>query len=175
MTAEQPIAPSSRRAYVFQDWEANQPALKPRLVLAYFRLAQVAPRPLAKVIRLSYRIFADWILGIELEWQTKVGPGLELHHGSGLVVHPKAVLGSRVQLRHGVTIGHKRPGGPWPVIGDDVEFGAGAVVIGGVHVGDGAVIGANAVVVKDVPAGRTVAGNPARLLEPKASAPTPAP
>lgn len=162
---KRPTPSESRLAYIFQDWETNQPALKPRIVLAFFRLAQIAPRGTRPFFRHSYRLFAEWLLGIELQWQTQVGPELQLHHGTGLVVNPKAVIGARCQLRHGVTIGHKVKGGPAPIIGDDVEFGAGAIVIGGVHVGSGATIGANAVVVKDVPAGRTVVGNPARLLD----------
>jgi serine acetyltransferase len=156
---------SARRDWLFQDWETNAPAMKPRVLLVFFRLAQRPPRGLAKPIRLAYRLFSDWMLGIELHWQTPTGPRLRIDHGHGLVVHPDAVLGSDVRLRHGITVGNDRVGGGVPRIGDGVDFGAGVVVLGDIDVGAGAILGANAVVLKDVPPGATMVGIPARALE----------
>jgi serine acetyltransferase len=138
------------------------------LVLAY-RLTALARtwgqeslgRRLAVVpVLLAYRLVVEWVLGVELPAQVQAGPGLRIRHGQGLVVNTGTVLGANVLLRHNVTIGNIRRGPgdttACPVIGDDVELGAGAVVVGPITVGDGARIGANAVVSFDVPAGATV-------------------
>ncbi|MBM7520288.1 serine O-acetyltransferase/putative colanic acid biosynthesis acetyltransferase WcaB [Nocardioides nitrophenolicus] len=164
------MPPTSLRAEVLQDWRANRPDPRGRLVLAAFRLAHRASRNRSGAWRvpataygLLYRVLVEWVLGIEIPWKTSIGPGARLRHGVGLVVNDRSVIGARVLLRHGVTIGNARAGGPCPVIGDDVEIGAGAVIVGGITVGDGARIGANAVITKDVPAGAVAVGNPMRL------------
>lgn len=150
--------------WVLQDWEANQPAAKTRVVLAFFRVAQRPPAGTASAVRFSYRLFTDWLLALELPWQVEAGPQLRIDHGQALVVHPGTKLGDRCKLRHGVTIGQAHRGGAVPVIGDDVDFGAFAIVLGDVHVGNGATIGAGAVVTRSIPAGGVAVGNPARLL-----------
>ena len=82
-----------------------------------------------------------------------------LPHPFGVIIHSRALIGSRVTVMQQVTIGTKNPGdNAAPVIEDDVYIGAGAKVLGGIRVGRGAVIGANAVVTRDVPAGCTVVG-----------------
>lgn len=89
------------------------------------------------------------------------------HRGVGVVIHPQARIGERCLLRAHVVIGGGgRRGGPTgaPVIGDDVEIGAGAKLLGPIRIGDGATIGANAVVLCDVPAGAVAVGVPARVL-----------
>ena len=111
-------------------------------------------------VLVAYRLVVEWMLGVELPPQVQAGPGLRIRHGQGLVVNTGTVLGRDVMLRHNVTIGNIRRGPgdttACPVIGDGVELGAGAVVVGPVTVGDGALIGANAVVSSDVPAGAVV-------------------
>lgn len=140
------------------------------ILLISFRLAQASlgnrerPRRSAIPVVLGYRVISELILGIELRPKTRVGPGLAVHHRFGTVVNNNAQIGSQVVLRHGVTIGHARVGGGAPVIGDRVEFGAGAMVIGDVTVGDDAVVAAGAVVVDDVSPRTVVAGNPARQI-----------
>ncbi|WP_199720335.1 hypothetical protein [Pseudokineococcus lusitanus] len=104
------------------------------------------------------------ITGLELPKEVVVGPGLRVHHAGTVVVHPRARLGARCTLRQGVTLGERRPGAGAPTLGDDVEVGAYAQVLGPVVVGDGARIGALALVIHDVPAGAVVAAAPARLL-----------
>jgi putative colanic acid biosynthesis acetyltransferase WcaB len=83
-------------------------------------------------------------------------------------VHEGAVLGTGCTLRQSTTIGAKQLAdgtqSASPVLGEGVDVGANAVILGAVRVGDHAVIGAGAVVVKDVPAGAVVAGNPARII-----------
>ena len=85
--------------------------------------------------------------------------------GTALVSHGGAVIGSGCTLRHCTTIGMKSHPDDVPLIGDRVDIGCNSVIIGRIRVGDGAVIGAGSVVVKDVPAGAVVVGNPARQVE----------
>jgi putative colanic acid biosynthesis acetyltransferase WcaB len=151
------------------DVAANKHDPKGLVLVVSYRLAAEArrfgqgklTRRLAVLpVLLAYRILVEWVLGVELPAQVQAGPGLRIRHGQGLVVNTGTVLGADVMLRHNVTIGNIRrgPGDTTgcPVIGDGVEFGAGAVVVGDITVGDGALIGANAVVSRDVPAGAVV-------------------
>lgn len=153
------------------DLAANRHSSKGRVVVTAYRCAQWAeaegrPRLLAVVVAMAYRLVVDWVMGIELPPGVRSGPGLAVFHGTGLVLHADTRLGSEVILRHGVTIGTlgDDDSGAAPVIGDRVSIGAGAIVLGPVHVGDDAIIGAGAVVVEDVPAAAVVVGNPARVV-----------
>jgi serine O-acetyltransferase len=100
-------------------------------------------------------------LGIELPLNV-FGPGLAVVHPFGIVVSRKARIGKNCRIHAGVNVGEHR--GNAPSIGDNVYLGPGAKIVGGVKIGDRAVVGANAVVVKDVPAGVTVGGVPARVI-----------
>lgn len=100
-------------------------------------------------------------LGAELPLNV-VGPGFVAVHPYGIVISSKARIGSYCRVHAGVNIGEHR--GRAPIIGNYVYIGPGAKIVGGVVVGDRAVIGANAVVVKDVPPGVTVGGVPARII-----------
>jgi serine acetyltransferase len=151
------------------DVAANSHDPKGLLLVTAYRVASEArrfgQRGFAKKLAvlpvlLAYRVLVEWVLGVELPAQVSAGPGLRIRHGQGLVVNTGTILGANVMLRHNVTIGNIRRGPgdttACPVIGDGVEFGAGAVVVGPVTVGDGALIGANAVVTRDVPPGAVV-------------------
>jgi serine O-acetyltransferase len=91
------------------------------------------------------------------------------HRGIAVVIHPQAHIGARCLIRAQVVIGGGgSAGGPQaPTIGDDVELGVGAKVIGPVHIGDRAVIGANAVVLQDIPNDVVAVGIPARVISTK--------
>lgn len=95
-------------------------------------------------------------------------------HPACIVIGEGVKLGERVTIYQGVTLGGARRGdwqaGRYPVIGDDVTIFAGALVAGDVSVGKNCTIGANAVVLTDVPEGRTAAGVPARILPQKTEA-----
>jgi putative colanic acid biosynthesis acetyltransferase WcaB len=155
-------------AGIFQDWKANKGNPKGRIVLCFFRLCQGIRRapfwPLGLPVLGLYVVLIHWIMGIELDYKSDIGPGLALHHGMKLVVHHKVKIGAGCVLRQFVTIGEKAPGGPVPVLGERVEVGANAVILGGIHLGDESVIGAGSVVLHDVPPRAVVAGNPAQVL-----------
>lgn len=135
----------------------------------------VARKPLGLLYGVAHRYVRNRY-GIEVHATTAVGRRCFIAHQSGIVVHEDAVIGDDCKIRQCVTIGQisgsgERPGAP--TIGDRVEIGAGAVVIGPITVGDDAVIGPNAVVLRDVPSGAVVSGPPARALKP-ATDPQPA-
>lgn len=141
------------------DYAANGGDLKAKLVLTTFRLAYHArmssrvPRMLAYGMTAIHRFCAEVVIGIEIRPKTQIGPGLTIFHGYGTVIHDASRIGANVVLRHNVTIGQATPGGPCPIIEDNVVFGVGATVLGGIRVGAGAMIGAHALVTSDVPAG----------------------
>ncbi|MFD6447850.1 serine O-acetyltransferase EpsC, partial [Promicromonospora sp. NPDC060204] len=113
----------------------------------------------------------DWAAtGVEIHPGARLGRRLFIDHGMGVVIGETTVVGDDVMLYHGVTLGGRslNRGKRHPTLGDRVTVGAGAKVLGPVWVGDDAQIGANAVVVKDVPAGAVAVGIPARIRVPKA-------
>jgi putative colanic acid biosynthesis acetyltransferase WcaB len=161
--------------YIFQDWQVNnETSSKSRFVLVMFRLTQIfgrlpIPFSLFSVFfRFLYQLLVEWILGIELPWDTQVGPNLKLQHGLALVVNHEAIIGANCNLRHSTTIGNKKlANGSYsgsPKIGNNVDVGSNTVIIGSIIIGDNAVIGAGSVVVKDVAEGAVVIGNPARVI-----------
>ena len=95
-----------------------------------------------------------------------IGSGVFLDHGTGIVIGETAVVGDDVSMLHGVTLGGTgaQRGDRHPKIGKGVLLGAGAKVLGNIHVGDYAKIASGSVVLKEVPAGCTAAGVPARLV-----------
>ena len=105
--------------------------------------------------------------GIEIHPAAQLGHRLFIDHGMGVVVGETAEVGDDVVLFHGATLGGRsmRRGKRHPTLGNGVVVGAGAKILGPVRIGDGAQIGANAVVVKDVPAGAVAVGIPAEVLQ----------
>ena len=93
------------------------------------------------------------------------GPGITIYHYGPIIINDKTRIGRNVVLYPGVLIGHKVPGKPAPIIGDNVFIGSGAKIIGDVHIGDNVVIAPNAVVVKDVTSNTKVGGVPAYNLK----------
>jgi len=110
-----------------------------------------------------------FLTGIEIHPGATIGKGLFIDHGSGVVIGETAEIGDNVTIYQGVTLGGtgKESGKRHPTVGDNVVFGAGAKVLGGITVGDNAKVGAGSVVVTNVPKNSTVVGNPGRpvLLE----------
>jgi len=118
-------------------------------------------RPLSFVYK-CLKIAVQAGTGIDIPCETRIGRRLTIEHFGGIIVSGDSVIGDDVVLRNGVTIGLKRTGIPGaPVIGNRVDIGAGAKILGPIRIGDDAVIGANAVVLVDVPAGALAVGVPA--------------
>jgi serine O-acetyltransferase len=111
----------------------------------------------------------ETLTGISLPAAARVGKGLRIHHFGGIILHPDAEVGERCTLYQGVTLGDLGGHGGAPRVGNDVLIGAGAKVLGSVHLGDGCRVGANAVVLTSVPAAYVAVGVPARLQPPKRS------
>lgn len=117
---------------------------------------------LARLISQLSRFFT----GIEIHPGAKIGKGLFIDHGMGVVIGETAEIGDNVTLYHGVTLGGtgKDKGKRHPTIEDDVLIGTGAKVLGPITVGKGAKIGSNAVVLKNVPAKATAVGIAAKNI-----------
>jgi serine O-acetyltransferase len=111
---------------------------------------------------------ARWLTGIEIHPGARIGRRFFIDHGMGVVIGETAEVGDDVTLYHGVTLGGTtwNKGKRHPTLGTGVVVGAGAKILGPIHVGDGAKVGSNAVVVRDVPSGCTAVGIPARIIEP---------
>jgi serine O-acetyltransferase len=107
-----------------------------------------------------------WLTGIEIHPGATVGRRVFIDHGMGIVIGETAEIGDDCTLYHGVTLGGTswKAGKRHPTLGKGVVIGAGAKILGPILVGDGAKIGCNAVVVREVPAGATAVGIPARIL-----------
>ena len=109
-----------------------------------------------------------WLTGIEIHPGAIIGRRVFIDHGMGVVIGETAEVGDDCTIYQGVTLGGTslyRGEKRHPTLGSGVVVGAGAKVLGGFVVGDGARIGSNAVVVKEVPAGATVVGIPGRIVE----------
>jgi serine O-acetyltransferase len=106
------------------------------------------------------------VFGVDIHPAATVGQGIMLDHATGIVIGETAVVGDNCSLLHGVTLGGtgNEGGDRHPKIGSGVMMGAGAKVLGNIKIGDCVRIAAGSVVLKDVPARRTVAGVPAREI-----------
>lgn len=131
---------------------------------------KIRPRALRVPVSALYRamfVAVRNFYGIELPYTARIGRRVVFEHQHGIVVHGNTVIGDDCIVRHGVTFGIRRLDhlDDAPILGKGVNVGAGAKIIGRVHIGDGAAIGANAVVLRDVPAGALAAGVPAEIVE----------
>jgi serine O-acetyltransferase len=109
---------------------------------------------------------SSMVFNIDIHPAAKIGRGIMFDHGSGIVIGETAEIGDNSSLLHGVTLGGsgKEMGDRHPKVGRGVMIGAGAKILGNIHVGDCARIAAGSVVLKDVPPKTTVAGVPARVI-----------
>ena len=114
----------------------------------------LAPRTIAYLSRS--------LTGIEIHPAARIGDGLFIDHGMGVVIGETAELGANVTIYQGVTLGGTgfATGKRHPTVEDNVTIGSGAKLLGPITIGHGAKIGANSVVIHDVPANSTVVGNP---------------
>jgi serine O-acetyltransferase len=141
-------------------------------VMAAYRFGRwryrIQPAALRKPFSLAYKILFALVRaasGAEIPCEARIGRNLRIDHSHGIVISGDAWLGDGVVLRNGVTIGLRRAGTRGsPSIGHRVDIGAGAKILGTIHIGDDVSIGANAVVLTDVPANSIAVGIPARIF-----------
>ncbi len=118
--------------------------------------------------KLWARLGSQWmrfLTGIEIHPGAHIGKRFFIDHGMGVVIGETAIIGDDVMLYHGVTLGGRslEAGKRHPTLGNHVVVGAGAKILGAIHIGDHSAIGANAVVVSDVPANSIAVGIPAKV------------
>ena len=117
--------------------------------------------------RSSYKIlfkFVQIVTGVELPCEATVGRNFVIDHFGGIIVSGYATFGDSCRIRNGVTIGLRRIEEKLaPAIGNNVDIGAGAKLLGPITIGDNVIIGANAVVLCDVPANSIAVGVPATI------------
>jgi serine O-acetyltransferase len=118
----------------------------------------ILPRLMAHLTR--------WLTGIEIHPAARIGAGLFIDHGMGVVIGETAIIGRNCTLFHQVTLGGtgKQTGKRHPTLEDNVVVGAGAKVLGNITLGQGCYVGANSVVLTDVPPSCTVVGIPGRIV-----------
>lgn len=127
--------------------------------LLYLLKIPFLPRFLSEMMR--------FFTGIEIHPGARIGRGLFIDHGNGVIIGETAIIGDNVLLYQGVTLGGtgKEKGKRHPTIGNNVVIGAGAKVLGNITAGDNSYIGANAVVIKNVPPNSTIVGVPGRVTQ----------
>ncbi|WP_296644092.1 serine O-acetyltransferase EpsC [Romboutsia sp. 13368] len=119
---------------------------------------------LARLISQLARFFT----GIEIHPGATLGAGILIDHGMGVIIGETAVLGDRITIYHGTTLGgtgNEKGVKRHPTVGNNVIIGSGAKVLGDINIGSNSKIGANAVVLNDVPEGATVVGVPAKVVK----------
>ncbi len=139
--------------------------------LAIYRFGQwrysIRSPILRKPISLIYKIlfkFIQIVTGIELPCEAKIGPNFVIDHFGGIIVSGYASFGANCRIRTGVVVGLKNVDEPGaPQIGNNVDIGTGAKLLGNIRIGNNVIIGANAVVISDVPDDSIAVGVPATI------------
>ena len=153
----------------FRDW--TQPGFRAIAVHRFGTwVGQLRRRPIRVVLRRVHRTMFRYVrnhYGIELPVTAVVGRRVIIGHQSGIVIHANAVIGDECFLRQNVTIGATslERGDEAPTLGRGVSLGCGAVILGGITIGDRAKIGPNTVVMIDVPADTSVFVSTPRMLK----------
>ncbi|QOR61951.1 serine O-acetyltransferase [Sulfurovum sp. ST-21] len=140
-----------------------------------FRLSSLFTRCRLGIIGKLFSLLNQILFSCDIARGARIGGGLYLPHPSGVVVGENAIIGRNCILHQGVTLGDRGEchEGSDPVLGDYIEVGTGAKILGAVHLGDYARVGANAVVLNDVEPYGVVAGIPAKLIKIREDKPLP--
>ena len=157
-----------------EDWRTyeHDPTRQGLWVMVVYRFGRWRYRIHNRWLRLPFsilykilKLLSQILTGIDLPCEVTVGRRFKIEHFGDIIISGDTVFGDDVVIRNGVTVGLKRTNERGaPIIGNRVDIGAGAKIIGPVTIGDHARVGANAVVLKDVPAYGVVVGNPGRLV-----------
>jgi serine O-acetyltransferase len=136
-----------------------------------YRLAHAFWKHGIPVFPMLFSRIAQLLCAIDISYKARLGPGIVIVHGFGVVIGSDVEIAGDCCIYHGVTLGDR--GSEWvnsdrtdghPRVGRQVMFGAGAKVLGPIRIGDNCVIGANAVVLIDVPSDSVAAGVPAKVV-----------
>jgi serine O-acetyltransferase len=148
------------------DW--SEPSI---IVIFLYRIGQIVKRIRIKPLRLliqlfhlPFFIFFTLLTGIHIPRSCRIGPGLRIYHFGCIILNSDTIIGKNCTIRQGVTIGNRKEDHDVPEIGDYVDIGAGAKILGKIKIGNNVKIGANAVVITDVPDNCVVVGIPARII-----------
>jgi serine O-acetyltransferase len=171
MRASRPASELGLMELLREDKASHQkPLLRPGFhAMVMYRLGRWAAaspsrKPFLRLARLL-RLFVRNFYGIEMYWEADIGRRLVIAHQGAMVIHQFCTIGDDCIIRQGVTIGTAELYDPdGPTLGNNVDIGAGAAIIGKVRVGNNVRIGPNAVVVTDVPDGSTVFAAPSRTV-----------
>ncbi|EPK0738418.1 serine acetyltransferase [Klebsiella aerogenes] len=148
-------------AFFINELKCN-PTLKSKTIIFLYRMSSIFFSKKKNPLKFLFIIFViiyyflvEFIWGVEIKPRTKIGWGLVIFHPVCIIINPGAILGSNILIRHGVTIGNKytrRSGveSKCPIIGDNVEFGAHACIVGDINIGADSIIGAATYVDFDV-------------------------
>jgi len=123
----------------------------------------IVRKPFSLLYKFLYKL-AQVVTGIELPCEVTIGHNFVIDHFGGIVISGYATFGDNCRIRNGVVVGLKHASEPCaPRIGNNVDIGAGAKILGPITIGDNVVIGANAVVTIDVPENSIAVGVPAAI------------
>ncbi len=157
-----------------EDWRTHDKQLMRQglWVMAVYRFGRWRYGIRWRILRAPFSAIYKWLkllseilTGIELPCEAVVGRRFRIDHFGGIVISGDAVFGDDCIVRNGVTVGLRHTGTSGsPTIGNRVDIGAGAKILGAIRIGDDVAIGANAVVLTDVPSRSIAVGIPARVL-----------
>ncbi|MGM3224248.1 serine acetyltransferase [Dickeya zeae] len=149
-------------------------SIKSKLVILLFRLSTIwqSSNLLLKIVSLPFvilnKVINEWVFCVEIPHRTQIGFGLKIYHPHCIVLNADVVIGDNCTLRQGVTIGSvlNRDGQVTksPVLGNQVELGANAILLGDITVGDNVKVGAGTVVTKSLAENKVVVGYGVREL-----------
>tara|TARA_R110002074_G_scaffold402194_1_gene604463 strand:- start:74078 stop:74605 length:528 start_codon:yes stop_codon:yes gene_type:complete len=170
---------SERKLQIEQDWKddlaryPSRPWLKEAsiIAIAWYRHGQHIDNMKDGVwkkfsLKLYWFVFhlIEVLVGISLPKTVVVGGGLRIYHFGNIFIHKNVKIGKNCTLRQGVTLGNRYNDDEAPTLMNNIELGAYAQVIGGITLGESCKVGAMSVVLKDVPAGKTICGNPGKII-----------
>ncbi|MFC3563677.1 DapH/DapD/GlmU-related protein [Pedobacter jamesrossensis] len=159
---------------IFQDWKANSGSVSSKFVMVFYRIASwTRSKTILTILFFWYLIFyivyIEWISGIQISLFAKIGKGFRIENGRGTSIDSEAEFGVNCTIRQLTIVGRKKlidnTFSGAPKIGDNVDIGVNAIIIGNIQIGNNVVIGAGAVITKNVSDNSVMVGNPAKLLK----------
>jgi len=166
---EDPFWQADRARVADKKWMLREPGL---WAIWIYRFGQRADRRSDGVLKSAllfiYNVLAPIIhvvTGVRIPKGCRIGRGLRIWHFGGIFINENAVIGENCTLRQGVTIGNRQNGDESPIIGDNVEVGVYAQILGSVRIGNNCRIGALTVVIDDMPDNSTAVGQKARIVQ----------